>query len=125
MITKPIDADMNTILAAQIDSIRTLKDKSLKITLESQELTAEVKAELMSYEGLIKVLISDSNIVKEVITEVDNLELETGENKSPSQRLRNVLYRVWEQNQSGYDDFNLFYRNRMEKIINQLKERLQ
>lgn len=116
---------MKTLLAAQIDSIRTLKDKSLKITLESQELTPQVKAELMSYDGLLKVLISDTNIQNEIISEVDNLDLEVGEKRSPSERLRNVLYILWEQNPSGYDDFNLFYRNRMERIINQIKDKLQ
>lgn len=116
---------MKTLLAAQIDTIRTLKDKSLKITLESQELTPQVKAELMSYDGMIKVLISDTNIQSEIVSEVDNLELEMGETKSPSQRLRNVLYILWEQNHNGYDDFNLFYRNKMDLIIQQIKDRLK
>ena len=115
---------MNAVFQAQIDSIRTLKDKSLKVTLESQELTPEIKARLMSFDGLIKVLLSDTNISPEMITEVDNLQIEVGEKKSPSERLRNVLYRFWEQSPSGYDDFNLFYRNRMEKIIEQIKDRL-
>jgi hypothetical protein len=57
------------------------------------------------------------------------IQLEEGE-KSPGQRLRATLYVYWEQNIKGKPgaiggpDFELFYRQQMEKIINQVKERL-
>ena len=47
-----------------------------------------------------------------------------GNEKSQSQRLRNVLYRLWEKDfQSSYksDDF---IREYMEKVIDQVKDKL-
>ena len=41
--------------------------------------------------------------------------------KSSSQRLRGVLYRVWEKNNEGYKDFNMFYEWKMSLIIQDWK----
>lgn len=43
--------------------------------------------------------------------------------KSPSQRLKAVIYRLWEKNGSKGDSES-FYRSTMEKLIESLKERL-
>ena len=59
------------------------------------------------------------------IHELDNLKVEfedTG--KPPSQRLRAVLYRLWEQTPEGYKVFNDFYIAKMEKLIEHFKEKL-
>lgn len=45
------------------------------------------------------------------------------ETKTPSQRLRGVLYVLWEQTgKSG--DFETFYRQKMEGLINLIKNKL-
>jgi hypothetical protein len=44
--------------------------------------------------------------------------------KSQSQRLRAVLYRLWEQSDTALSS-DEFYNNRMELLINQVKERLE
>ena len=54
-------------------------------------------------------------------------QLESGfddQKKTPSQRLRAVLYKNWEQNKEGYDDFQLYYNFKMEKIIDHYKGKL-
>lgn len=43
--------------------------------------------------------------------------------KTPAQRLRGVLYHVWQQNAEDMT-FNDFYTRTMEKIINHYKEKL-
>jgi hypothetical protein len=43
--------------------------------------------------------------------------------KTPSQRLRAVLYRLWQQSSGGVD-FESFYRMRLESIIDQVKDKL-
>lgn len=51
-------------------------------------------------------------------------ELKQDDRKSPSQRLRAVLFRMWEQDPYGYEDFNLYYQFYMEKLIDRLKDKL-
>jgi hypothetical protein len=48
----------------------------------------------------------------------------SGENKSPSERLRNCLYKYWETKKSEYkfeSDFDAFYKRKMESIITSVK----
>lgn len=44
--------------------------------------------------------------------------------KSPSTRLKAVLYRLWEKEPEGYEDFNLYYKFKMEKLIDHYKTKL-
>lgn len=37
--------------------------------------------------------------------------------KTASQRLRATLYKVWETNKEGFDEFEAYYQNKMEVII--------
>lgn len=56
---------------------------------------------------------------------LDSLEADFDDfGKTPGQRLRAVLYRLWEQKNEGYQDFNLYYRFKMEKLINHFKDKL-
>ena len=59
-----------------------------------------------------------------------DMEFET---KTPAQRMRAVMYRLWEQqspkqtNENGdleYVEFELFYKRKMNEIINHLKSKL-
>lgn len=43
---------------------------------------------------------------------------------SPSQRLRQVLFTYWQKNASHVAEFDTFYKNEMEKIINHFKAQL-
>lgn len=66
---------------------------------------------------------------KEQVTQEDNklmdeLDTEISEGKTPSQRLRGVLYVSWQQDNQGYKDFKDYYRTRMERIIDHLKNQL-
>ena len=44
--------------------------------------------------------------------------------KKPSQRLRAVLFRVWEQQTDQKEDFEAYYRRIMEELINKYKDLL-
>lgn len=116
-------------LKATIDGMRTLKDRSLKITIVTQELNPESSSKLLSLQNsLCDVLINDIDLTEAEIEMVQNTKwnLEDVPNfKSPSQRLRAVFYRMWEQNKNGYDDFNLFYLNRMEQLIEFYKLKIE
>lgn len=116
---------MNGILVgAYVESIRTRKDKTVALTIGTQELTPEKAGELFAINGqLIMAYISIKGISEKEQKVIDSVEPETV-GKSPSQRLRNVLYRMWEANNEGYTDKNLHYMHHMEKIIDHYKSKL-
>ncbi len=54
----------------------------------------------------------------------DDVPLDEGESKTPSQRLRAVLFVYWKEVKGGKGDFNAWYRGIMEKLIEQYKGKL-
>ena len=44
--------------------------------------------------------------------------------KSPSERLRGVYYRLWEKDPEGFEEFDTYYDNKMEKWIKFLQGKL-
>jgi len=96
---------------ATVDKISSMKDGSVKITLVTRELDPTTFAELIM------------NVNKEVV-QIDIPE-DSSDTKTPSQRLRGVLYRVWEQNEKDkFSTFELFYRHKTEQLITHFKEQL-
>lgn len=37
--------------------------------------------------------------------------------ESPSKRLRNTFFRLWEKDDGGFEDFNHYYEDKIEKLI--------
>jgi len=94
-----------------INKVTTLKDHSVKIELVTRELSPEQLAEIFF------------NVNKEIL----KIEIpdDSEDSKSPSQRLRSVLYIWWEQSgKEKYNTFPLFYSHKMEQFIDQIKEKL-
>lgn len=116
------------ILQAQIESVSTRKDRTVKVVIGTQELTPNNAATIFALQNkLASVAIADKDLTE---TEIETLrqskyDLEDVPNgKTPSQRLRGVFYRMWEQDNKGYNDFNLYYINRMENLIEHYKQKL-
>ena len=118
-----------------VDNIRTLADNSLRVSLGTPELSPETVGNLYSilkHPGI--VVLSTQPISQKQIDAVEaasiDMEFDT---KTPAQRMRAVLYRLWEQtspkekNEEGntqYVEFELFYKRKMNEIINHLKSKL-
>lgn len=120
----------NLIRTVTFDRANRKKDKSVSFTFITQlEQSPEEFMEidrLLNDSGVI-YFKSNGNLTKEEIKELDNVEIEV-EGKSKSQRLRNVLYIYYQQKLDGKDslgDFNGFYSNEMEKIIEHYKSKLE
>lgn len=117
------------VTAGYITGIRTLADKSINVTTTTQELTSQQAGDLFSLQGkYVKILFSEEAISNEAIDEVKGLELAAPvkNKKSQSSRLRDVFYRIWEK-QGGTvlaGDFDEYYENQMEIIINHFKAKL-
>jgi hypothetical protein len=109
--------------SAQIESVSTRADKTLKIVVGTQELNPEEKSALfglMDKQGwfLFKENVIDIvDVPKEQAPEFDN-------DKSPSQRLRAVLYVYWDTKTAKKQSFNSFYDSFVEKKIKEIKETL-
>ena len=105
----------------QIMGVRAKADGSLGVTLSTPELAADEKAVFMEWmnRDLTMLLQADEagiGGVKEIKGEFDR--------KTPSQRLRDVLY-VWWKQIEGAGEFDDFYRKQMDKIIEAYKAKLE
>lgn len=115
---------MNVTLSTVITDYKKLKDRSFKLTIQTSELTPEQLlwidqlTNVASYTtiGLNPVSFDE---IKDDLPKVLDKEVKT---KSPSQRLRGVLYRLWEMDRQW--EFEQFYDSMMEKIIDHYKSKL-
>ncbi len=111
------------IFEGGVNKVATLSDGSLSINIHTQELSEDSMTRIFSLRkkpGM--VLISSDGISKEEAEEVEKFTIneEVGKTKSSSQRLRAVVYRVWEQGDQRID-FTLWYETNMERVINKYK----
>ena len=89
-----------------------MADRTIQIKIGMQELAPSEMADLFC---------SLNNDLHEI-----EFELDETESKSPAQRLRNVLYKLWEKNhKEKYTEFEVYYRAKMENLINRIKDKLQ
>lgn len=117
---------MGILIHAQIESISTRKDKTVKLVIGTQELPNKQAGELFSLQNnLVNCYLSTNAIQTDMLAEIDKVSVEMIETiKSPSKRMKAVFFILWKQDNNGYDDFELFYRNRIEMIIEQLKNKI-
>ena len=112
---------------ATITKIETLADKSLKLKVITQELN-EKQSEMVFklYNKIGWFVFSEADIKN---TDLINLPDVKGEfsDKTPSQRLRNVIWRLQEQKigkEPNAVEFRKFYEDYMEGLISKMKELL-
>lgn len=116
---------MKLILGCIVETISTRQDGSLKFSLGTQEIDPSQAGGLFQLRGkFVKCLVSDNGISPLEEKLVDEEKLKGGKKaKTPGQRLRNVMYRVWEQ-QGITQEFEQWYAGEMETLIDQYKEAL-
>lgn len=115
------------LLDGQITRISSLKDKSLSITLHSQEIEKGRAGILMDLNQehvaiMIKPYAKEFSL-EEVneIAEFNPERFDMSKDKSPSKRLRNVIWKRW-QAEGCEGDSELYYIKTMEGLINGQKE---
>ena len=114
------------ILPGIIENITTRKDKSWKVTIGTNELTPEQRAKLTDlvqefcYVALKKEPFKqkEEQVIEQLQSELDF------SGKSPSQRLRGILYLNWKQDPQGFNDQNTHYLHHMDKICVHYKSKL-
>lgn len=115
------------LIGGILESVRTLKDKTLKITFETNEPNPE---QFMGIASSVQqfgfIAFKNDPFTSNEKKEIEALEASYEDNqKTHSQRLRGVLYRLWEQQNEGYQDFDSFYKFKMESLINHFKSKLE
>lgn len=113
-------------IAAHMIGYRSLADRTIRLIFGTQELTPEQMANIhWSLNKVGWLAFAPDPFTTMELEELDNLKVEFDDTeKSPSQRLRAVLYRLWEQKNEGYDLFTDYYKAKMEMIINHFKNKL-
>lgn len=113
------------LLAAIVENITTRKDRSVKLTIGTQEVTPNEAGQLFQFMNqLVTVYLSPASIDHREIEQIDKLDPDLN-NKSQSQRIRAVLYLNFQQANEGFKDFDSYYRAKTEKYIEHLKSKLQ
>lgn len=109
-----------------ISKISTMADRTVRWQIDmARELSDEEMTEAMKFRGRdAAIAFKETPFTDE---EVESLpDVEVSHQKTPSQRLRAVLYRVWEAaSPPKFNDFEVWYKNEMERIIDHYKDKLE
>lgn len=111
-----------------LTSYRPKADKSVTITFNSNtEFSPDEIGKLAAYhqtQGRLIYKASDS-ITEQELKELDKVHEDfTDVSKSKAQRLRGVLYLLWDADNEGYGDFKDYYDFKMEALISHFKTKL-
>ena len=114
------------IIPAQLESYRSLKDRTLKVTFETNELTPDQLLGVASNLSTFGYLAfkpemfnkDEESILGELKSDYEDMA------KTPSQRLRAILYRCYEKDNQGFDTFVRYYEHRMEQLCTHFKSKL-
>ena len=110
--------------AVLLDQVKTMKDKSLKITFVTRELAPEQGSVLLAlanqegYAYFAPMALQESQLV------VPDITPEFPKQKSQSEIIYNCLYRLWEKSDKSMDS-NAFYKQQTERYIEAIKEKLR
>lgn len=124
------------IFSGIVSGYKGLVAGGMNLTIETNEMNPKDTALIVGlHRKPVKVMIEQGLI------EADNLgfsqddfeeftnkqfdELDSRQTKTPSQRMRNVLYVLYEQDTEGYTNFKDYYDYKLEKVITWLKEKIE
>lgn len=98
-------------------------DKGLRLTFETNELDQEESAQLIQFKGEFGYLVFVKRDLKPEDLNVPEYAQPAKGEKTPSQRLRSVIYRLWEKTDKSISS-EQFYREKLEQIIEHFKKQL-
>jgi len=110
------------ILPAQIEGLTSRKDKTIKVTFGTQELSPVDAAQVFQLnQRFCYIAIKEELFQQDQLDKLDHIKTNLETNKTPSQRLRGILYINYQQNNEGYKDFTTYYTSKMEVICEHFK----
>lgn len=117
---------MKLLTSAIFDGYTPKKDRSISLRFVTNEKTSGEVSDIHSMLDTFGYLYfrAEEKLSKEEIEELDKLDTDLYDQpKTQSQRLRNTLYKVWQQSEVG--EFKDFYKNETERIITHYKNKLE
>jgi hypothetical protein len=113
------------LISGIIEGLSTRKDKTCKLVIGTNELNPDQMSELFNlnqqfcYLGLKKELFKkeETDLLDSLKTDLDNL-------KTPSQRLRAILFCNFQQDSKGYQEFGTYYMAEMDRMCEHYKTKL-
>lgn len=108
---------------ATLEGVSLLKDGGVSVRFHTNELTAEEKTVVSSYYGKFGWMLFSEQEHNEDTLELEQIRKDVG-GKTPSQRLRSVLYILYQQSGRLDVTFEQFYAEKMNRIIDQIKANL-
>lgn len=113
------------LLSGQIESISTRKDKTIRLTIGSQELSPKQCTEVFQLnQSFCYIGLKPEPFTKDEAEIIDSLKTDLDTIKTPSQRLRAILFRAFEQDSENYLSFSTYYSSKMEQICQHYKSKL-
>ena len=113
------------ILPAQIEGLTSRKDKTIKVTFGTQELSPADAAQIFQLnQRFCYIGIKEELFQQEDIDTIDSIKTDLEVNKTPSQRLRGILYVSYQQDNEGFKDFMTYYVSKMDKLCEHFKSKL-
>lgn len=106
-----------------VNSIASKKDGSMKLTLETREVSPEEATKIFELRNSEAWMFLAASQITEVEIPAEKPDPAMGK-KTPGQRLRNTLYVLWQQ-KGSQGNFEQYYNAQMENMIEQVKENLQ
>lgn len=106
---------------AILTGFSTKLDGSCSVRFSTNELSDNDVLELKRHQGKFGFVMFAENEFKSSDIPKENAE---DKSKTPSKRLRAVLFVQWKQSGEPSGDFEAFYFNEVEKLINQIKAKL-
>lgn len=104
-----------------ISKVQTLADNTIRMQVDLQELAPDNEAEIFRLRNKLGWFVfAESGDIRE--TDIPTEPLEDNQ-KTPSQRLRGVMYVYWEKSKKD-TDFETFYRQQTEKYIELIKRKI-
>lgn len=112
-------------IPAQIESVATRKDKTLKLTIGTSELSPHQTAELITMnQQFCYLAIKPEHFAQKELDSIEEMKTDFDNQKSHCQRLRSVLFLNWKSKNEGYNEFLNYYINKMENIIEHYKNKI-
>jgi len=113
------------ILPCIIEGVSTRKDKTVKVVIGTQELDMRQAGEVFGLTGgYAYVAIKQEEFSPWEVKEMNDLKADLESAKTPSQRLRAILYVNYQQDPEGFKDFQSFYLHHMERVCIHYKSKL-
>ena len=115
------------VIPAILEKFSSLNDRTIKLVFQTNEPSPEQMTAIYSSIKCAGFLAFNKDAFR---TEQLNIIEETkadyeDKTKTPSKRLRDVLFISWKQHNEGYDTYEDYYRHKMDIFINHVKSKLE